>query len=266
MELKGDNEMTHTQEQILATEIDWLKSELAAANTKAALAEINLSRQEDAEHDLAEFVMNEDKRLAAFKETVLKTLRDLYNTPPQSLNGCLYGTGWECALDIAEKRIKALPIPDALHKHTDQCGFDRTASLSENRYVCTCGEDHPAAREDRKIPFNVKIHGTNFGAGCKLSTVLSCIERTFKYFEDDAARGKATEPVVMRGVGSELDASPAASENAMDAERYRWLRDVSGPDALITLSAAVSTNGGHRPMTADQVDACIDAAMQATEP
>ena len=41
---------------------------------------------------------------------------------------------------------------------------------------------------DRTIPFCIQVHGTRFNVGCKLSTVIDCIERAFRYFEEDAAR------------------------------------------------------------------------------
>ena len=41
---------------------------------------------------------------------------------------------------------------------------------------------------DRTIPFCIQVHGTRFNVGCKLSTVMDCIERAFRYFEEDAAQ------------------------------------------------------------------------------
>jgi hypothetical protein len=32
-----------------------------------------------------------------------------------------------------------LPPQEQTHPHTDQCGFDRNASIAEDQYVCACG-------------------------------------------------------------------------------------------------------------------------------
>ena len=43
-------------------------------------------------------------------------------------------------IDAMERSmLAAAPVLPVKHIATDRCGFDRSASIDENRYVCTCG-------------------------------------------------------------------------------------------------------------------------------
>ena len=117
----------------------------------------------------------------------------LYSTPPDSLAVAQ-------ALEMAAKLQddEAAFLNEAL-SHTR---LNTSANWSLARQVKECQNRAGAIRSlipadlaaeaqrqaDRTIPFCIQVHGTRFNVGCKLSTVMDCIERAFRYFEEDAAR------------------------------------------------------------------------------
>lgn len=132
------------------------------------------------------------------------------------------------------------------HKQTDQCGFDRNASISEDTYVCTCGwrssepsekvSETPRTDALDDIIFSLKDEGVRY---TKMRLHACDLER-------------------------ELSAANARAEAAeRNEERYLWLRHASFKNGMLdNVSADFWSELGDD--LDEDFDERIDRAMAAT--
>ena len=86
--------------------------------------------------------------------------------------------------EFCDAAAKAILARYEIDSSTGEIAGEETQAVTKGT---PSDEPSRAAAKDRLIPFVIQVHGTRFGVGCKLSTVLDCIERCFGYFDQPTA-------------------------------------------------------------------------------
>lgn len=118
--------------------------------------------------------------------------------------------------------------------------------LNRNPAVLARAADHIAAQEKRIVELEAQL--SKFIALESANTQLERIAEDRKTRDDKLQR-----------------AAQAASANAIDAERYRWLRENGIPELCACINGIPSYIGEEFNTVGKSLDATIDAAMKSTK-